>query len=101
MSKCAAGHELPKRGSCPKCGARSNEPCPEALRIAYEQRDILIRALTEAERFMAYFANETDGHFVGPGTPTTCLAEIRSALAGCAHPPAQRPDVEKTGEGQS
>jgi hypothetical protein len=42
--------------------------------------DTLVKALNEAERFMAYFANETDGHFVGDGTPTTCLAEIRAAL---------------------
>lgn len=37
-------------------------------------------ALKEAERFMSYFANETGGHFVGPGTPETCLAQIRAAL---------------------
>jgi hypothetical protein len=43
--------------------------------------DALVKALTEAERFMAYFSNETDGHFVGDGTPTTCLAEIRAVLA--------------------
>jgi hypothetical protein len=45
MGKCAAGNELPMRGSCPKCGATSSEPCPEALRIAREEREILIRAL--------------------------------------------------------
>jgi hypothetical protein len=38
-------------------------------------------ALVEAERFMSYFANETDGVFVGPGTPTGCLAKIREAIA--------------------
>lgn len=48
----------------------------DKLSIIDVQRD----ALSEAERFMAYFANETDGHFSGPGTPTTCLAEIRAAL---------------------
>ena len=37
-------------------------------------------ALLEAERFMEYFAGETDGHFAGPGTPASCLALIRSAL---------------------
>jgi hypothetical protein len=41
---------------------------------------LLKEALQEAERFMSYFANETGGHFVGPGTPTTCLAQIRTAL---------------------
>lgn len=41
---------------------------------------LLKEALQEAERFMAYFANETGGHFVGPGTPTTCLDQIRTAL---------------------
>lgn len=38
-------------------------------------------ALKEAERFMSYFANETGGTFVGSGTPTTCLEQIRRALA--------------------
>lgn len=37
-------------------------------------------ALREAERFMAYFAGETQGHFAGPGTPADCLAQIRQAL---------------------
>jgi hypothetical protein len=49
-------------------------------------------ALKEAERFMAYFAGETNNEFVGPGTPATCLATIRAALVGAdyslapAHP---------------
>jgi hypothetical protein len=37
-------------------------------------------ALIEAERFMAYFAGENGGHFVGPGTPQSCLVQIRAAL---------------------
>lgn len=37
-------------------------------------------ALVEAERFMAYFAGETGNTFVGPGTPETCLVQIRGAL---------------------
>lgn len=41
----------------------------------------LVEALREAERFMAYFAGETGGSFVGSGTPQTCLASIRAALA--------------------
>jgi len=45
MNKCAAGNELPKRGACPKCGARDNEPCPEAFRIASEERETLLTAL--------------------------------------------------------
>jgi hypothetical protein len=48
------------------------------------QRDrieALEAALREAERFVSYLANETDGHFVGSGTPTTCLVMIRAALA--------------------
>jgi len=45
MNRCAAGNELPQRGACPKCGAASSEPCPEALRIAREERETLIRAL--------------------------------------------------------
>jgi hypothetical protein len=46
-------------------------------RVAIER---LIDALEEAERFMAYFAGETGGHFSGPGTPQTCLQQIRAAL---------------------
>lgn len=40
----------------------------------------MLSALIEAERFMAYFAGETDGVFVGPGTPEKCLAQIREAI---------------------
>ena len=39
-------------------------------------------ALFEAERFMAYFSGETEGRFVGTGTPEKCLAQIRAALKG-------------------
>ena len=46
----------------------------DKLAIIDNQRD----ALREAERFMEYFANETDGRFIGSGTPTTCLAEMDS-----------------------
>jgi hypothetical protein len=42
MSKCAAGVELLRRGTCPKCGATNREPCPEAFRIANEERQALI-----------------------------------------------------------
>lgn len=38
-------------------------------------------ALKEAERFMAYFAGETDLTFEGPGTPKSCLAIIRAAIS--------------------
>ena len=41
-------------------------------------------ALQEAERFMAYFAGETDGVFFGPGTPKSCLGIIRAALTPAA-----------------
>jgi hypothetical protein len=41
---------------------------------------LLLDALREAERFMSYFSEETN-HFVGPGTPQSCLAHIRYALA--------------------
>lgn len=47
-------------------------------------------ALREAERFMAYFAGETGGSFVGSGTPQTCLTEIRNALASAACPSNKR-----------
>jgi hypothetical protein len=57
----------------------------ESSREAYKNPDkervrVLEEALEEAERFMAYFADETR-LFVGPGTPKTCLATIRQALA--------------------
>ena len=48
---------------------------------AVNSHEALVAALKEAERFMAYFAHETDGVFVGPGTPTTCLAQIRASLS--------------------
>lgn len=41
----------------------------------------LEKALGEAERFMSYFAGETDGAFEGPGTPKSCLGNIRRARA--------------------
>lgn len=45
----------------------------------------LEETLKETERFMSYFAGETGGHFVGDGTPTTCLARVRRILSahGC------------------
>jgi hypothetical protein len=53
----------------------------EAKRAAEARLAELARALEEAERFMAYFAGETDGVFVGPGTPKSCLQVIRRARA--------------------
>ncbi|WP_441235615.1 hypothetical protein [Bradyrhizobium sp. 930_D9_N1_4] len=46
-----------------------------------ERINVLVPALKEAERFMAYFAGETGGTFVGPGTPQSCLEQIRASLA--------------------
>jgi hypothetical protein len=43
--------------------------------------EALEAALREAERFVSYLANETDGCFAGSGTPATCLVMIRAALA--------------------
>lgn len=40
----------------------------------------MVAALREAERFMAYFAGETDNYFEGSGSPKACLAQIRAAL---------------------
>ena len=51
------------------------------LREQAKRIEKLEAALREAERFVSYLANETDGHFVGSGTPTTCLVMIRAALA--------------------
>jgi hypothetical protein len=50
-----------------------------ALEAAETHSAALARALKEAERFMAYFAGEADGVFVGPGTPKSCLEVIRRA----------------------
>lgn len=62
-----------------KCGNCQLVP-PEALAGWQSKLDRTTSALRDAERFMAYFAGETGGSFVGPGTPQTCLAEIRSVL---------------------
>jgi len=51
------------------------------LALSASRNEALEAALREAERFVSYLANETDGHFVGSGTPTTCLVMIRAALA--------------------
>ena len=40
----------------------------------------LVEALEEAERFLEYFAGYRTG-FVGPGTPSTALEQVRAALA--------------------
>ena len=67
--------------SCPGCaeGWRiiGDQLCEECNhRHSNKLRD----ALKEAERFMSYFAGETGGTFVGPGTPQSCLKQIREAL---------------------
>ena len=51
------------------------------LREQAKRIETLGAALREAERFVSYLANETDGCFAGSGTPTTCLVMIRAALA--------------------
>lgn len=55
-----------------------------AQKVELASRNLRILGLEEtlkdAERFLSYFANETGGHFVGDGTPTTCLARIRRVL---------------------
>lgn len=52
-------------------------------------REELAEALTTAERFMAYWAGETENLYGGNGdTPETCLAAIRRArrlIGGPAH----------------
>jgi hypothetical protein len=40
----------------------------------------LVAALQEAEHFIAYFSGETDGVFVGPGTPAAWLENTRRLL---------------------
>lgn len=67
---------------------------PDVVRLHREKCDALDRitqlaaenerlreALSETERFMSYFSNETDGIFVGSGTPRECLAKIRAVLS--------------------
>lgn len=61
----------------------TNGRVPYTMERAAKQIESLRAALREAERFMAYFAGETEGHFEGSGTPETCLAQIRSALPHC------------------
>jgi hypothetical protein len=65
---------------------RLNSRVMELLR----ERDALVKALKEAERFMTYFAGEQPYHFDGPGTPTSCLAQIRYALEVVANSPGDR-----------
>lgn len=54
---------------------------PQTLTLLLQHVEKLEGALSEAERFMAYFAGETEGIFVGSGTPATCVANIRDALS--------------------
>lgn len=75
-------------GDC-KCGDCQLVPA----KVLYEEDakyDAMVATLTEAERFMSYFAGETGGSFVGPGTPQSCLAQIRQSLA------VTRPDTSQT-----
>lgn len=72
---------------CPSCPEGWRPIGTQHCADCYEgQIERLRGALKEAERFMSYFANETDGHFSGPGTPTSCLAQIRSALGDVGGP---------------
>ena len=52
----------------------------EALRL-HDELARVREALREAERFISYYSGETDGCFVGTGTPSKCLEQIRAALA--------------------
>jgi hypothetical protein len=56
----------------------------------------MVAALREAERFMEYFAGETDNTFHGSGTPQTCLAMIRSVLSRVARAKAQVTPEQKS-----
>lgn len=49
---CAAGTKLPKHGPCPKCGVGPSTPCPEAHRIAREERDALEKELADAVKLL-------------------------------------------------
>lgn len=50
------------------------------LRHFEDRALIATAALKESERFLAYLAGETGRAFEGPGTPASCLAQIRAAL---------------------
>lgn len=78
--KCHAGVEFPSGKPCPKCGAKLGDVCWPGINADLLANKQMRAALEEAERFMAYFAGETGGSFVGPGTPQSCLAQIRAAL---------------------
>lgn len=73
---------------CPNCDSplwrvterESARDLAERCTAAVEDARKLRVALKEAERFMAYFAGETNNEFVGSGTPASCLAVIREAL---------------------
>ena len=51
----------------------------------FAENEAMRKALEEAERFMDYFA-EGRTSFEGGGTPKTCLADIRAALASLKEP---------------
>lgn len=55
---------------------RLNSRVVELLR----EHDALLNALEDAKRFMEYFV-DGHAHFVGPGTPKSCLAHIDVVLA--------------------
>jgi hypothetical protein len=52
----------------------------ERIEGLMREKEAMVIALEEAERFMDYFAEGRTG-FQGPGTPKSCLAMIRGALA--------------------
>jgi hypothetical protein len=72
----ACGPHLPNGN--PEFGWRQFQ-APPIQHEAAAEIDRLRAALQEAERFMAYFACEVN-FFWGPGTPKSCLEQIRAAL---------------------
>lgn len=50
------------------------------LRHFEDRALVATKALKEAERYLAYLADETGRTFEGPGMPKQCLAMIREAL---------------------
>lgn len=72
-------------GSCfdkGQCGCRNGEALTADASLHAE----LVAALEESHRFMEYFAGETGGRFVGPGTPKSCLQQIDSVLQKAKQP---------------
>ena len=72
--KCFGGAQLPRNGPCPKCGARSSEPCPTQIvaeREAFLQMFAALNALVDADNAPLVMC---DAHSV------TLMDNVRAAI---------------------